>query len=53
MSVRAQIYPVRESEVKVRSVYLIYQTNDCVFCVHERESTPFYATFHAQTCVAQ
>ena len=25
MGVRAQIYPVRESEVKVRSVYLIYQ----------------------------
>ena len=25
MSVRAQIYPVRESEVKVRSLYLIYQ----------------------------
>ena len=25
MSVRAQIYPVRESEVKVRSLYPIYQ----------------------------
>ena len=25
MSVRAQIYPVRESEVKVSSLYLIYQ----------------------------
>ena len=25
MGVHAQIYPARESEVKVRSVYLIYQ----------------------------